>query len=67
MINKKWQTKKLGEICSFIGGGTPSKNNSEFWNGDILWASIKDLKGRYLHKTSDYIVNSSDIDHPIPI
>ncbi len=50
-----WQTKKLGEICNFIGGGTPSKNVPHFWNGEIPWASIKDIKGQFLTKTSDFI------------
>lgn len=52
-----WQIKKLGEICSFVGGGTPSKNNPDFWNGGIPWASIKDIKGQYLTKTTDYITD----------
>lgn len=54
-LPKDWKLVKLGEICNFIGGGTPSKNNKLFWNGDIPWASIKDIKGKYLIKTSDYI------------
>lgn len=52
-----WQIKKLGEICNFVGGGTPSKNNPDFWNGGIPWASIKDIKGQYLTKTTDYITD----------
>ena len=47
--------RKLGDICTFVGGGTPSKNNKLFWNGSIPWASIKDLKGKYLLKTFDFI------------
>lgn len=54
-LPKNWKLVKLGEICHFIGGGTPSKNNKLFWNGDISWASIKDIKGKYLIKTYDYI------------
>lgn len=54
---KNWETKTLGEICNFVGGGTPSKNNPDFWNGDIPWASIKDIKGQYLNKTSDHITD----------
>lgn len=56
-MKKNWQIKKLGEICNFVGGGTPSKNNPDFWNGDIPWASIKDIKGQYLNRTSDYITD----------
>lgn len=56
-LSNYWQIKKLGEICSFVGGGTPSKNNPDFWNGGIPWASIKDIKGQYLTKTTDYITD----------
>jgi type I restriction enzyme S subunit len=34
----------LEELGSFSGGGTPSKSKSEFWNGEILWVTPKDMK-----------------------
>lgn len=36
---------KLGEICSFQSGGTPSKNNSEFFDGTIPWVTTTALNG----------------------
>jgi type I restriction enzyme, S subunit len=52
-----WEWTKLGEIVlNIISGGTPRKTHSEFWNGDIPWASVKDLNvTKYLDKTQDYI------------
>ena len=52
-----WEWARLDDfVLSIISGGTPSKNNSEFWNGDIPWASVKDLNvERFLDKTQDYI------------
>ncbi|SHG16991.1 type I restriction enzyme, S subunit [Fodinibius roseus] len=50
-----WETENLGEIVSFKGGGTPSKQNPSFWNGNIPWASVKDIKGDYLEKTESKI------------
>lgn len=29
----------MGEIASIVGGGTPSTNISEYWEGDIDWYS----------------------------
>ncbi len=26
-----------------VGGGTPERDNPEFWNGGIPWASVKDF------------------------
>ena len=41
----KWQSKTLGEITEWFSGGTPSKENKSYWNGDIPWISAKTLKG----------------------
>ena len=52
-------------IISLTGGGTPSKQHPEYWDGEIPWASVKDLKNyKYLDTTRDYItaegvINSS--------
>ncbi|KAF5059536.1 Type I restriction modification DNA specificity domain protein [anaerobic digester metagenome] len=48
-------TKPLGEIVTFVGGGTPDKKNPDYWNGGIPWASVKDLNCRILAKTVDNI------------
>lgn len=45
----------LGDLFDFVGGGTPSKDNSNYWGGNIAWASVKDIKGNYLIKTQDQI------------
>lgn len=34
-----WEQRKLGDIATITGGGTPSTNISEYWNGDIDWYS----------------------------
>lgn len=51
----EWEEKKLGDVCSYIGGGTPSKKVKEYWNGNINWASVKDITGKYLYETQDKI------------
>lgn len=51
-----WEWAKLGDVVlSITGGGTPSKNNPQYWNGSISWASVKDLKTKYLRTTIDSI------------
>ena len=50
-----WVEKTIGEICKFIGGGTPDKTNQNYWNGNIHWASVKDIKGDKLFSTEDKI------------
>ena len=54
----KWKEVELGTVVhKIIGGGTPSKSKPEYWNGDIYWASVKDMKeGRFqLPETKDTI------------
>ena len=45
----------LGEICQFIGGGTPSRKIKEYWNGDIPWASVKDIQSDRISKTLEFV------------
>ncbi|WP_412734175.1 restriction endonuclease subunit S [Heyndrickxia coagulans] len=42
-------------LLDFIGGGTPPKGYNKYWDGDIPWATVKDIKGRYLVTTRDKI------------
>lgn len=42
-FDEKWDKVKLGECCSFLSGGTPSKANHEWWNGSIPWISSSDI------------------------
>lgn len=57
-IPSGWTLVRLGEIFNFVGGGTPSKKNPDYWNGDVNWASVKDIKYRYLFNTEDTISES---------
>lgn len=50
-----WKWTRLGDVAKFIGGGTPDKRKAEFWNGNIPWASVKDIKGDFLFSTEDSI------------
>lgn len=50
-----WKRVKLGDLIDFVGGGTPDKKNPDYWSGDIKWASVKDIKNKYLHSTQDTI------------
>ena len=50
---------KLGDICTIQSGGTPSRNNKEYWeNGTIPWVKISDFSGKYLEHTSEKITQA---------
>jgi type I restriction enzyme S subunit len=38
-----WKKRKIADICETAGGGTPSTNVSEYWDGDITWIVPTDV------------------------
>ena len=53
----EWKKCTLDEIIELIGGGTPKTSNSEYWNGNIPWISVKDFSNdnRYVYETEKKI------------
>lgn len=47
--------KSLREVITFKGGGTPSKQVSDYWGGTIPWATVKDFTSTSLRSTQDSI------------
>ena len=54
-VPEHWRVAQLRYESKFIGGGTPSKENEEFWCGDIPWVSPKDMKVDYIDTAKDKI------------
>jgi type I restriction enzyme S subunit len=46
---------KLVDACKLVGGGTPSKANPNFYLGDIPWATVRDMRSRWLVDTEHKI------------
>lgn len=49
----------LGDVCRFIGGGTPSRKRPEFFSGGIPWATVKDFKAFRLDDTEEHITEEA--------
>lgn len=47
-----WERKKLGELGTFLGGGTPSTSQENYWTGKIPWISSSDLEEDSIYKIS---------------
>lgn len=58
---------KLGDVFELQMGKTPSRNNSEYWNGEHNWVSISDLgnSGKYINKTKECITDKGIIESGI--
>jgi type I restriction enzyme S subunit len=54
-IPAHWEMKRLKYLVQFQGGGTPAKDNVEYWRGDIPWVSPKDMKVPLVIETEDKI------------
>ena len=39
-FDDEWEQRKLGDVLDdMYNGQTPSRNKSEYWNGNIKWLS----------------------------
>ena len=46
----------IGESCSVVSGGTPSRSKGEFWlDGTIPWIKIGNIKTKYVNEYDELI------------
>ena len=43
-----WEWERLSNLAYFSGGKTPSTSHGEYWDGDTLWVTSKDMKSKYI-------------------
>ncbi|MCA3014814.1 MAG: restriction endonuclease subunit S [Myxococcaceae bacterium] len=54
-VPPSWRWVRLNAFGCFMGGGTPSKANPDFWKGSIPWVSPKDMKRPFIADAEDHI------------
>ena len=54
-----WNVQPLKHVATFRSGGTPDKGTPDYWDGEVPWASAKDLKVDDLFDTSDHITHEA--------
>jgi type I restriction enzyme S subunit len=54
-VPEHWEVEKLKNIASFAGGGTPSRENLDYWGGPIPWVSPKDMKAEKIAQAEEGI------------
>lgn len=42
-MKQGWEIKKLGNVCTILNGGTPNTKVPEYWGGEHLWITPKDM------------------------
>ncbi|NCC41524.1 MAG: restriction endonuclease subunit S [Gammaproteobacteria bacterium] len=55
----RWKTKTLGEIVTFLSGGTPSRSNENYWNGDIPWISATSLRTFFIWRSESNVTKEA--------
>ena len=56
-----WNQKIISDLGKIVSGGTPSRANQSFWDGDVAWATPTDitgLSGRFIGETEDNITQA---------
>jgi Restriction endonuclease S subunits len=54
-IPKHWKVKKLGEVCHTTSGGTPSRGNNKYYQGNIPWVKSGELDKGLILETEEMI------------
>ena len=52
-LPKRWIKTKLENICIIIGGGTPSRQKIEYFNGDIIWLTPTEIPKYQIIRIND--------------
>ena len=53
------EQKRLGDICTVVSGGTPTRSKAEYWNnGDIPWVKIGNIKSKYVTEADEFITKA---------
>lgn len=55
-----WDSVLLENVVEkIIGGGTPSRDVEEYYEGNIPWFTVKDMIGNHLSKSQEYITEDA--------
>ena len=58
-----WEQRKLGDVADLVGGGTPSTQNPEYWDGDIDWYAPAEIADQIYVKTSQRKITEQGYDN----
>jgi type I restriction enzyme S subunit len=56
-LPNSWEWVKLGDICNTTSGGTPSRKNNSYFDGNIPWLKSGELENGLIKKTEEFITH----------
>ncbi|MBC8458546.1 MAG: restriction endonuclease subunit S, partial [Deltaproteobacteria bacterium] len=54
-LSEGWEWTTIGAICETASGGTPSRNKSEYYDGEIPWLKSGELNDSFIFSTQESI------------
>ncbi len=58
-IPEDWELSTIGENTIWKSGGTPSRDNEEYWNGSIPWISGSTLKSSEIFTSDQFLTEEA--------
>ena len=55
MVPNGWKLSTIEEIAKVSSGGTPSRKNDTYWNGNIPWVTTAEVQFKVIKDTSEKI------------
>lgn len=55
VVSEDWEVKPLREIAAVSAGGTPSRMNAQYWNGDIPWVTTSEVDFYTINQAEQFI------------
>lgn len=68
-VPEEWEVKQIEEVAILKSGGTPSRQNLSFWNGNTPWVKTGEINYQIINETEEYVTekglaNSSAVLFP---
>lgn len=58
-LKSKYKVDFLGNVCEILIGGTPSRDNPNYFLGEHPWVSIKEMNGQVITDTKEKITDEA--------
>ncbi len=55
MVPEGWQLSTIEKIATVSSGGTPSRKNASYWNGNIPWVTTAEVQFKTIFDTAEKI------------
>lgn len=62
-MGNPWKQRKLGDLATIVGGGTPNTRKAEYWNGEIDWYTPAEIGDQVFVDSSERKITEEGLAH----